>query len=103
MNRNDIYAWLLDAFPYTMKRRSSVDWILPASIGLGVGAAVGVGIGMLLAPQAGEETRQMLRERATHLKEKAKLAADRAKHQITAKANGAVEQLGYEMDRNAAR
>jgi hypothetical protein len=99
MNRNDIYSWLLDSFPYRVRRRSPGDWILPASIGLGVGAAVGVGLGLLLAPRTGHETRQRLRDGASHLRDKARVAADRAKHQISSKANDVAEQLDYDMNR----
>jgi gas vesicle protein len=101
MNRNDIFSWLLDAVPYRVTRRSAGDWILPASIGLGVGAAVGIGVGMLLAPRTGEETREKLRHGANQLREKARMAAHRARHEIAEKANGAVDQLDYEMDRVA--
>jgi gas vesicle protein len=97
MNVYDLYDMFLDALP--IRRKSRADWIVPASIGLGVGAAIGVGVGMILAPRSGFETRQRLREGATQLKEKARVAAEKAKDQIAAKANGVSEQLGYEPSR----
>ena len=40
-------------------------------IGLGVGAVVGIAIGILYAPRPGEETREILMEKAEEIKEKA--------------------------------
>jgi len=99
MKINDLYDMFFDAIPF--QRKSSGDWILPASIGLGVGAAIGVGLGMILAPQTGEETRRYLRDGASNLKDKAMTAATQAKEQIAAKANGVSEHLGYELENHA--
>ncbi|HVY49264.1 MAG TPA: YtxH domain-containing protein [Minicystis sp.] len=96
MNFDDIYDRFLEAIPF--KKKSSLDWLLPASIGIGLGAAIGVGIGLVLAPQSGELTRRQLLDGASQLKEKARLAAFRAKDQIAAKANGVSEQLGYDAE-----
>ena len=41
------------------------------AIGLIVGAALGLAIGFLFAPQSGKETRQLLRERAEAVRERA--------------------------------
>jgi gas vesicle protein len=98
MKINDLYEMFFDSIPF--QRKSSTDWILPASIGLGVGAALGVGLGMIFAPQTGEETRKYLRDGASNLKDKAVTAATEAKEQLTAKANGVTEHLGYELQNN---
>jgi gas vesicle protein len=99
MKINDLYEMFFDALPY--QKKSSTDWILPASIGLGVGAAIGVGLGMVFAPQSGEETRRALRDGAVQLKDKAMTAATQAKEQIAAKANGVAEHLDYELQHHA--
>jgi gas vesicle protein len=98
MKINDLYELFFDSIPF--QRKSSTDWILPATLGLGVGAAIGVGLGMILAPQSGEETRRLLRDSASNLKDKAMTAATEAKEQIAAKANGVTEHLGYELNNN---
>ncbi|EYF01456.1 YtxH domain-containing protein [Chondromyces apiculatus] len=66
---------LTGLFPF--QRKSSVDWIVPASIGLGVGVAAGIGLGVLIAPNAGGVTRQKLAEGATKVKDRAVEAAQR--------------------------
>ena len=40
-----------------------------------IGGLVGAGVALLLAPQSGEETREMLRERGIELKNRAEEAA----------------------------
>ena len=79
MDFKNVKDWLYDASPF--KRKSALDWIVPSAIGLGIGAAAGVGIGMLLAPHAGTETRQRLRESAESLREKARGLAEKARGQ----------------------
>jgi gas vesicle protein len=49
-----------------------------ALVGFGVGLLVGAVAGVLLAPRAGEETRNQLGELTKDLREKAKGGADRA-------------------------
>lgn len=88
MKPRDITEWFFDAVPF--QKKSSMDWILPSAVGLGIGVAAGIGIGMLLAPRSGEETRGKLLEGAEHLKDKAKDMADKAKGQISQ----ATQQLG---------
>lgn len=100
MKLSYVTDYFLDAIPF--KRKSSLDWIVPASIALGVGAAVGVGIGMLFAPATGDETRAKLRDGAYRLKERAMTAAEEAKRQIASKANGIageMESRSYDMSR----
>ena len=41
------------------------------ALGLLTGAMIGLAVGLLYAPQSGEETRRMLREKADDAKEKA--------------------------------
>ncbi|HXX31681.1 MAG TPA: YtxH domain-containing protein [Myxococcaceae bacterium] len=57
LDRDDV----LDALG--LQRRGSTDWLLPALTALGVGLLVGAGLGLLLAPKAGNELRDDLRER----------------------------------------
>lgn len=46
-------------------------------IGLGIGVLIGGILGILYAPKSGEETRQIIKEKAVELKDKAKgLPAD---------------------------
>jgi len=52
---------LLDALG--LQRRGNSDWLLPTLTALGVGLLVGAGLGLLLAPKAGSELRDDLRER----------------------------------------
>ena len=47
--------------------------------GLIVGAVIGVAIGLLYAPRPGVETRRLLREKASAIKEKASKAASKIK------------------------
>lgn len=77
MKANDLVNYLTD-FPYT--RRSSSEWIIPVSVGLGI--ALGVGLGVLLAPTSGEQTRQRLREGAERVKERALNAKQKAQSQL---------------------
>jgi hypothetical protein len=81
MKASNIVSYLFDAFPY--RKRSSVDWILPACIGLGVGIAAGVGIGVLIAPEPGDITRRRIRDGAERVKERAKVAANKAADSLT--------------------
>jgi gas vesicle protein len=76
MKASDIVSYLFDAFPY--RRKSTADWVLPATIGLGVGVMAGVGIGVLIAPESGDITRQRIRLGAERVKERAKVAANKA-------------------------
>ncbi|MCR4433452.1 MAG: YtxH domain-containing protein [Coprothermobacterota bacterium] len=46
---------------------SKVDFL----IGFIVGGLIGAGLGLLFAPQSGEETREMLKDKFLELKEKA--------------------------------
>jgi gas vesicle protein len=43
--------------------------------GFFIGGLIGAGVALLLAPQSGEETREMLRERSIELKSRAEEAA----------------------------
>jgi hypothetical protein len=46
-----------------LQRSSSNDWVAPALTALGVGLLVGAGLGLLLAPKAGSELRNDLRDK----------------------------------------
>jgi gas vesicle protein len=88
MKPSDFAEWFFDVVPF--QRKSSIDWILPSAVGLGIGVAAGIGIGVLLAPRSGVETRERLLEGAENLKGKALDLADKAKGQIAQ----ATQQLG---------
>jgi len=47
--------------------------------GLMVGALIGVVVGFLYAPQSGSETRRIVKEKATAMKEKASTVAGKVK------------------------
>jgi gas vesicle protein len=51
--------------------------------GLLVGAIIGVAVGFLYAPRTGEETREMLREKAELMKERAGEVAEKVKQTAT--------------------
>ena len=51
-------------------------------IGFILGAVAGVAVGFLYAPKPGKETRALLREKATELKDKAGEMISRAKREI---------------------
>lgn len=50
---------------------ASRDTVVGIAIGALAGAAIGVAIGLLYAPQSGDETRTMLKEKAAGLKARA--------------------------------
>lgn len=94
MKAHDIVSFLADTIPY--RRKSSLDWFGPVSVGLGLGITVGIGLGMLLAPTSGEETRRRLRHSADRVKERALGAAQRAQEQIQESAAGSsVEERSF--------
>ena len=80
-----IFETLTNVLPF--QRKSSLDWIVPASIGLGIGVAAGLGLGVLIAPSSGEVTRQKLVDGANQVKEKARLAAQRVSEKVHAGQN----------------
>jgi gas vesicle protein len=80
----NISDWFFEAVPF--KRRSAVDWVLPALGGLGVGLVVGFGAGLLYAPTPGEEARLRLKEGASRVKDKAVDLADKAKSRLSSTA-----------------
>jgi gas vesicle protein len=53
-----------------------------------IGGLIGAGVALLLAPQSGEETREMLRERGIELKNRAEEAAS----EFSSKAGTYIEQ-----------
>jgi gas vesicle protein len=84
---------LFDALPF--KRKGPADWILPAIAGLGLGLAAGVSFGLLYAPSTGEQARLRLREGASRVKDRAAVLAGRAKRQLAATADDAVDQARH--------
>ncbi|AKT36674.1 YtxH domain-containing protein [Chondromyces crocatus] len=83
---------LTDIFPF--QRKSSIDWIVPASIGLGLGVAAGIGLGVLVAPNRGDVTRQKLADGATKVKERALQAAQRVSEKAGVSNNHVAGALG---------
>jgi hypothetical protein len=57
LDRDDLLDWV------GLQRSGSNDWMMPALTALGVGLLVGAGLGLLLAPKAGAELRDDLRDR----------------------------------------
>ena len=51
-------------------------------VGTLVGAAVGAGVALLCAPRSGEETREMLADKARELKDRAARAFEQGQHAI---------------------
>ncbi|CAN98872.1 MULTISPECIES: YtxH domain-containing protein [Sorangium] len=76
MKADDLVHYMADMFPY--RKRSSLDWIVPLSLGLGLGVAMGVGVGVLVAPTSGDEARRRLRDSTSRLRERAERAKERA-------------------------
>src|SRR5262245_2427095 len=94
-NYFDILRYLGDSIPYEIRRKSTGDWMLPAFVGIGLGVAAGVGLGLLIAPAAGTETRRQLKDGAFRMKEKARLAASRAKDRVA--------EIGHNMENGIDR
>ena len=63
------------------------------AIGFVVGAVVGLAIGLLYAPRSGEETRQVLKEKAEGVREKATEVAGKARQTATEAAKKAQAKL----------
>ena len=55
---------------------------------LAVGAAVGVAIGILFAPQSGKETRRMIGDKVSDVKDKASDMIDRGRDKIAQMRSG---------------
>ena len=58
------------------------DHAIGLGIGLLAGAAIGGAIALLFAPQSGEETRAMIKEKAERVKEKAQEVVGAFKHRV---------------------
>lgn len=61
-----------------------------------IGGLVGAAVALLLAPQSGEETRSLIKEKGIELKDKASVTADEARtraEQVTADARARAEEL----------
>ena len=56
--------------------------------GMMMGAVIGAAIALLYAPQSGPETRQLVKEKALEIKEKAAKAAGKIKESVTAVVKG---------------
>lgn len=54
-----------------------------------IGSLIGAGVALLMAPQSGYETRQMLRDRGTEIKDKAAMKIEDTRD----KANRAIEDV----------
>lgn len=67
-----------------------------------VGSLIGAGIALLMAPQSGEETRAMIRNRSMEMKERAAEAADETR-QRAEKAMGDVAQQTRQTAEEAKR
>ena len=92
----DILRYLTDTIPYELRRKpSSADWMLPAFVGVGLGVAAGVGLGLLIAPATGTETRAQLKDQAYRLKDKAVIAASKAKERVA--------EIGHNMENGVDR
>jgi gas vesicle protein len=66
------------------------------AIGFIVGAIAGIAIGFLYAPQAGKETRALLKEKAEEVREKASEVAEKAKEAATETKKKVEEKLRHE-------
>ncbi len=95
MKANDLVQYMAAVFPF--RRKSSIDWIVPVSVGLGLGVAVGAGIGVLLTPTSGEETRRRLREGAGRLRESAGRLRESA-GKVKERALGAAQRVQEQID-----
>jgi gas vesicle protein len=51
-------------------------------VGLLAGAVLGLAVGMLYAPKSGEDTREMLKEKALEARDKAGEMVDKAKNEL---------------------
>ncbi|WP_433931958.1 YtxH domain-containing protein [Sorangium cellulosum] len=94
MKATDLVNYMADIFPY--RRRSSLDWIVPVAVGLGIGVAFGV----LVAPTSGDQARRRLRDSAGRLRERAgrmrtsaERAAEKAKDRALEAAHRAQDQI----------
>ena len=63
------------------------------AIGFFVGAAVGLAIGFLYAPKPGRETRELIKEKAEDLREKAAGAVEKVKETAAGMRRKAQEKL----------
>ena len=59
--------------------------------GLIMGALIGVVVGFLYAPQSGDETRRLVKEKSEVIKEKASKAANRVKDVVQSRLEGEEE------------
>jgi len=65
-----------------------------------VGLGIGVAVGMLLAPRSGEETRQILREKADEGKDFLRTKADESKEFVRRRGTELRESAGDLIDRS---
>jgi len=56
--------------------------------GLLVGAVIGVAVGLLYAPQPGTETRRLVKEKASEIKEKTSKAVGKIKESVSSVIKG---------------
>lgn len=67
--------------------------------GMVIGGLIGAAVALLLAPQSGEETRTIIREKSIELKDKAAETAEEARHraeELSAEARHRAEELATE-------
>ena len=72
---------------------SDKDTISGLAIGFILGAAVGLAVGILYAPRPGEETRELLKEKAEVARVKAVEAIEKVKETATSARKRAQEKL----------
>jgi gas vesicle protein len=68
------------------KGNSNAQWGMFAS-GLALGTIIGVGVALLLAPHSGEETRSMIGEKSTDLKDQISGKVNEVTEEVTGKVN----------------
>lgn len=56
--------------------------------GLIIGAVIGLAVGFLYAPQSGDETRRLVKEKASALKERAAKVAGRVRETMQSRSSG---------------
>jgi gas vesicle protein len=79
------------------KGNSNSPWGMFAS-GLALGTIIGVGVALLLAPHSGEETRAMIGEKSTDLKDQISGKVNEVTDEVTGKVNEVRGQAEKQID-----